>query len=56
MDNQKRKCLPDVHHFRLSSSLTFADDDLFVGIDRQESVVRTQELFSVLKKLEIKIF
>jgi hypothetical protein len=48
MDNQKRKCLPDVDHFRLSGSLTFADDDLFVGIDRQESVVRTQDPFSLL--------
>jgi hypothetical protein len=36
--------------------LTFADDDLLVGIDRQESVVRTQEPFSLLKKLEIRIF
>jgi hypothetical protein len=56
MDNQKRKCLPDVDHFHLSGSLTFADDDLFVGIDRQESVVRTQDPFSLLKKLEIRIF
>ena len=34
---------PNMDHFILASSLTFADDDLLVGVEGQEAVVGSQE-------------